>query len=140
MSYIITEDCIGCTLCARNCPVKAIHGEPKSRHAIDPGLCVSCGLCGRLCPKGAIEDPHGSRCVKVPREKWKKPRVDTAACAGCSLCVETCPKNCLELSKPRYHGDTRTFSKLTHPEDCIGCGLCAKSCPVEAITLWEVRG
>ena len=106
---------------------------------INAGRCVSCGLCGKLCPKSAIEDDSGTRCPKVPKAQWKKPRVDTAACVGCSLCIENCPGNCLELSQPRFHGDIRIFSKLVRPEDCIGCGICVRSCPIRAIELWEVR-
>ena len=139
MAYRITDDCVGCTLCAKNCPVKAITGELKQQHVINAGRCVSCGLCGKLCPKSAIEDDSGIRCPKVPKAQWKKPRVDTAACVGCSLCIENCPRNCLELSQPRFHGDIRIFSKLVRPEDCIGCGICVRSCPIRAIELWEVR-
>ena len=139
MAYKITDDCVGCTLCAQNCPVKAISGKLREKHVVDPDLCISCGLCGRICAKGAIEAPDGTRCHRVPKEKWQKPRVDTVECTGCSMCVENCPRFCLELSKPRFHGDIRTFSKLVRPDDCIGCGICAKSCPIVAIAMWEVR-
>ena len=135
MAYKITDDCIGCTLCAKNCPVKAITGALKQKHTIDPDKCVSCGLCGRLCVKGAIEKPDGSRAAQVTKEKWPKPVINREECVGCSLCVEDCPKFCLELSGPRYHGDIRTYSILARREDCIGCGICAHSCHIDAISM-----
>ena len=56
MSYYIDPDkCRGCTLCARNCPVKAISGAVKQPHVIDRTKCVKCGLCESNCKFGAIE-------------------------------------------------------------------------------------
>ena len=52
--YIIPDKCKGCTLCARNCPVKAIKGSVKQPHVIDTSKCVKCGLCMANCKFGAI--------------------------------------------------------------------------------------
>jgi NADH-quinone oxidoreductase subunit F len=46
--------CIGCTKCARNCPVSCIAGEVKKPHVIDDEKCIRCGQCKKVCPVGAI--------------------------------------------------------------------------------------
>ena len=50
----ITDACIGCTKCKRNCPVGAITGELKQKHVIDVNKCIKCGACIDGCPKKAI--------------------------------------------------------------------------------------
>ena len=134
-AYLITDDCIGCSLCSRNCPAGAITGELKSKYNIDPGKCIECGVCGKVCAKGAVEDPYGNRCAKVDKKEWPKPSVNRAICAGCSVCVRNCPKNALRLSEITHHGDIRVFAELSKPEDCIGCGICSRICPIEAISM-----
>ncbi len=53
--YIIdAEKCIGCTACARACPVGAISGEKKMPHTINQGLCIKCGACYDKCKFNAI--------------------------------------------------------------------------------------
>jgi NADH:ubiquinone oxidoreductase subunit F (NADH-binding)/(2Fe-2S) ferredoxin len=55
MEYIINdENCVGCTACARICPVNAISGERKEIHHIDPAICIKCGSCIEKCKFDAI--------------------------------------------------------------------------------------
>lgn len=55
ISYNITADCTGCTICAQSCPVKAIPFAPYARHEIIQDLCTRCDTCRRVCPHHAIE-------------------------------------------------------------------------------------
>ncbi|MCM8711408.1 NADH-quinone oxidoreductase subunit NuoF [Clostridium sp. SYSU_GA19001] len=54
MQYYITDKCIGCTKCARQCPVSCISGKVKTQHVIDQEKCIKCGACQTACPVKAI--------------------------------------------------------------------------------------
>jgi NADH:ubiquinone oxidoreductase subunit F (NADH-binding)/(2Fe-2S) ferredoxin len=54
INLFVTDDCIGCTKCAQNCPVNCISGSVKQLHTIDTSACIKCGICKNICPVDAI--------------------------------------------------------------------------------------
>lgn len=55
ITYTILKDkCIGCTLCAKKCPVQCISGKLKETHLIDQTKCIKCGECFKACKFNAI--------------------------------------------------------------------------------------
>ncbi|MCD6542519.1 MAG: 4Fe-4S binding protein [Thermoplasmata archaeon] len=49
------EKCIGCRLCIKVCPAKAIEfKEEEKKIRIYVGRCIFCGQCVEICPKNAL--------------------------------------------------------------------------------------
>ena len=54
IQYKVTDDCIGCTVCAQHCPAGAISYKPYEKHEIDVEKCIRCGSCKSVCPEDAV--------------------------------------------------------------------------------------
>ncbi|MCI1958289.1 MAG: NADH-quinone oxidoreductase subunit NuoF [Clostridia bacterium] len=55
VTYSIDKNkCVGCTMCAKNCPAGAINGTVKEPHVIDTEKCIKCGKCATVCKFGAV--------------------------------------------------------------------------------------
>jgi len=130
LAHFITEACIGCTACAKVCPVSCISGDRKERHVIDPTLCIDCHACSYACPVECIEDQYGNLLPRIPkRGNWPKPVVDPDHCTGCTFCVDICPFDCLAVADGPFHGT----AELVDPKSCVGCKLCESVCAKNAI-------
>lgn len=55
ITFNINDKCIGCTACARKCPVNCITGERKQLHVINTAACIKCGACMDACKFNAVE-------------------------------------------------------------------------------------
>lgn len=58
------EKCVGCGLCAEDCPNRCISLENKKARA-DTGACIECGHCFAICPQNAVS-MAGYDCADEP--------------------------------------------------------------------------
>jgi len=55
ITYSINQECTGCHVCFKQCPVNAISGEIKQLHQINTDICIKCGICYEVCKFNAVE-------------------------------------------------------------------------------------
>ncbi|MEM2647627.1 MAG: 4Fe-4S binding protein [Candidatus Bathyarchaeia archaeon] len=150
------ELCVGCRICEKICPEKAIlESLPplvadgrlvrKNRMDIDAGKCTFCGECVVLCPLNAIKiEINGAERTPVIENNAfpnlvKDINVDVKLCdPACNLvCEETCPTKAIKV----ILGETETPGKMKISEVridrrlCMYCKKCQEICPMKAITV-----
>lgn len=138
MAHSITTNCTGCGACTLICPARAVSGEAKASHWIDPRRCIGCGACGRVCPVGAVQDANGEAVERQPRNRWAMPVIDTKSCLSCGLCLASCPVTALGWHLPPAGG--HPLAALERPDGCLACGFCRAICPVGAISFSSPSG
>ncbi len=72
---VIEENCTGCGICAKKCPVDAI--EIKTRNGkkvavVDTGVCFGCGVCVRFCPKKTMTMEKRDGTTFVPKDAFER--------------------------------------------------------------------
>ncbi len=55
IAHIKYDECIGCTICIKVCPVDAIIGARRKQHYIIDDKCNGCELCIEQCPVDCME-------------------------------------------------------------------------------------
>ena len=113
---VVNDDCVFCSLCAKNCPEGAITVDRQSKSwSVDEEKCVKCGKCVSKCPKKALA--------------FEKPQVKCGDdCVFCGLCAKNCPEEAITV-------DRANKSWSVDPEKCVLCGKCVSRCPKKTLCI-----
>ena len=140
--FILEEKCVGCTLCAKECPMSIIEGEQKEPFRIfAPTECIDCSLCAWVCPAEAIQNQHGQIPPKLKASERPVAWINEEGCTGCEVCMESCPVDAIDKVDPINADDLSPTGVCRVDYDtCISCSLCAIMCPWETISMAPSKG
>ena len=154
---IITDKCVGCGICAKNCPTEAITIVDNCA-VIDYEKCVGCAACTVSCRKKIIVDTYHDltklksttafiRCrggwhnhdvyVKAGATNCREAsKLDldghcSYGCAGFGDCARACRFDAIEIT-----GGTAKVN----PDKCVGCTACVHVCPQELPIIVPYKG
>ena len=140
--FILEEKCVGCTLCAKECPMSIIEGETKEAFRIFAAdECIDCSLCAWVCPTEAIENQYGQVVPKLKKDQRPVAWIDEEGCTGCEVCMEACPVDSIFKADPSTISDfSPTGVCRVDYDTCINCSLCAVMCPWDTISMALTKG
>ncbi len=137
----VSDDCIHCGQCIRECPMGAIPAEPRdTRH----GECIACETCVRVCPVDAVQFKTGAGERKngvvagLPSGGRRRMIAAGLAGAGAAFLVLTGLRHRTGdgPGQVRHPDLIRPPGAVPEPDfldRCIGCGACMKVCPTNTL-------
>ncbi|MBQ5777526.1 MAG: 4Fe-4S binding protein [Oscillospiraceae bacterium] len=118
----ITDACIYCGLCAKNCPEGAITVDRATKSwVVDEEKCVKCGLCIGKCPKKCLDFASVEEGV-----------VCSDSCVYCTLCAKKCPSEAITVDRAN-----KTWE--IDREKCTQCGICINACPKKSLSIGDIN-
>ena len=71
--------------------------RPPKYPIIDMETCIGCGMCAKNCPVAALEMKETGEPVEEGKKPKKKPAFDRSKCVSCGICESKCPKDCIQM-------------------------------------------